>query len=134
MNALIILAVTAPVVLCLDLDFFQARIAFLCVSVAYLAAALLTQGHRSIGMVVMGVRWRENYSLTRLTIYALLYLLSLSTLLLWVYFPLDLLMANILLLQLPCVLLTGTTFHGFISGRITTMAAKGRRGPPPACV
>ena len=24
--------------------------------------------------------------------------------------------ANILLLQLPCILLTGTTFHGYLSG------------------
>ena len=120
LNVSVILGVTVPIALGLKLSFHQARVLFLLVSAVYLAVALFTPRHRSLGMMVAGLDWREPYSLARLARYAILYLLSLSTLLFWIWVPFDLFLANILLIQLPCVLLTGTTLHGFLSGGVTT--------------
>jgi hypothetical protein len=76
-------------------------------------------------MMILGLHWRETYGVGRLSIYGFLYLLSLSTVLFWVFVPFDLLLANMVLVQLPCVILTRTTLHGFLSGGVTTVRSQG---------
>lgn len=52
-------------------------------------------------------------------LYTFLYSLSFSTIVIWIFYPFDLLLFNLLFIQLPTVLLTGTTLHGYLSGRMS---------------
>ena len=71
--------------------------------------------------VVRREEWKEEYPLLNQFIHAVLYTLSFSTLLFWIYFPFDLFLVNILLIQLPSILLTGSTLHGYLAGKMTTI-------------
>ena len=76
---------------------------------------------RDLGMMAMGTYWKEDYSLWQQLVYTALYTASFSTLLYKIKYPFDLFIINMLCLQLPCILLTGTTLHGFLSGSMTTI-------------
>ena len=69
-----------------------------------------------LGMRLVGTTWHYNYSFKQHFIYNILYTLSFATVLVYIWFPFDLLMINLLCIQLPCILVTGTTLHGFLSG------------------
>lgn len=71
---------------------------------------------RCFGMRALGTVWSDKHSRLRRNIYSILYTLSFSTLLFWIYFPFDMFLINMLLLQLPTILLTGTTLHGLLAG------------------
>lgn len=75
--------------------------------------------NRCLGMILLGVYWKKEYPVKQQIIYAFLYSLSFSTIIIWIFFPFDLLLFNLLLIQLPCVLKTGTTLHGHLSGRMS---------------
>jgi len=51
--------------------------------------------------------------------YAALYTASTATLLFWLWLPLDLALANGLMLQLPCLMIWGNTPHGLLARRKT---------------
>lgn len=85
----------------------------------YEMICFLSPGRRDVGMIAIGSSWKRNPSFGRYLIYNLLYSLSFSTILIYWIFPFDLLIANLLLLQLPSVIITGTTLHGFLSGMET---------------
>jgi hypothetical protein len=75
--------------------------------------------NRCLGMILLNVQWKKEYPLKNQLIYVFLYTLSFSTMVIWIFFPLDLLLFNLILIQLPCVLKTGTTLHGYLSGKIS---------------
>lgn len=75
--------------------------------------------NRCLGMIILNIYWKEEYSHKNQIIYAFLYTLSFSTIVIWVFFPFDLLLINLLLIQLPFVLKTGTTAHGYFSGKMS---------------
>jgi hypothetical protein len=75
--------------------------------------------NRCLGMILLGIKWKEEYTLKQQLIYIFLYSLSFSTIVIWVFFPFDLLLSNLLFIQLPTVLLTGTTLHGYLSGKMS---------------
>jgi hypothetical protein len=85
---------------------------------------VFTKDHRCIGMKILTIYWKEKYSTKKLLIYTLLYTLSFSTIVIWILFPFDLLIFNLIAIQLPCVLKTGTTLHGYLSGKISGYKAK----------
>jgi len=76
---------------------------------------------RDVGMTLFGTHYELPRSLKQKIVYAILYSLSFSSLLFAIWLPFDLLLANLLLLQLPCVYFTGNTLHGFLSGNIKTV-------------
>lgn len=76
---------------------------------------------RCLGMTMFGTQYETKKSSSEKILYITLYTVSFSTLLFYIWFPFDLLIFNLLFLQLPCVLLTGTTVHGFLSGGIKTV-------------
>lgn len=91
------------------------------VGVAFLVYQLiiaLTPSKRSLGMIVMKSYWSKKYSLVNHLTFAVLYSMSFATALFWIKFPFDLLLFNLLLIQLPMVLKTGYTVHGYLSGRM----------------
>ena len=88
-----------------------------------LSFILLTK-NRCLGMIILGIKWKEEYPLKQQIIYVLLYTLSFSTVVIWIYFPFDLLFFNLLFIQLPTVILTGSTLHGYLSGRMSGYVTK----------
>ncbi len=70
---------------------------------------------RCLGMKIMDTYYAGRFSKRQHLLYSILYTLSFSTVLISAWFPLDLLLFNIFCVQLPCVLITGTTVHGFMS-------------------
>jgi len=69
-------------------------------------------------MVILGFRWKEDYPFLNQFVFIVLYTLSFSTLLFYFYFPLDLFLINMFLLQLPMVIIKKTTLHGFLAGKM----------------
>ncbi|MDD5412636.1 MAG: hypothetical protein PHF31_14700 [Methylobacter sp.] len=80
--------------------------------------AIVFLEYRLPGMLIQKTIWQCSYSKTNQFIHAITYTASFATLLFWIWVPGDLLLFNLLLLQLPCVLLTKTTFHGLIAGNM----------------
>ncbi len=79
---------------------------------------------RCFGMRILGTVWEKKYSGFQRNLYSILYTLSFSTLFFWVYFPFDLLLINLLLIQLPTIYFSGTTLHGLLSGNIRSVTTK----------
>lgn len=79
---------------------------------------------RCLGMFLIKTRYNTSRSALQILIYIILYTASFSTLLFSIWFSFDLLLINLLILQVPCILLTGTTLHGYVSGKITTVYAR----------
>lgn len=75
--------------------------------------------NRCLGMIILGIKWKEDYPIKQQILYTFLYSLSFSTIVIWILFPFDLLIFNLLFIQLPTVLLTGSTLHGYLSGRMS---------------
>ena len=75
--------------------------------------------NRCLGMIILNIQWKKEYPIKNQLIYVFLYSLSFSTIVIWIFFPFDLLLFNLLLIQLPCVLKTGTTLHGYLSGKMS---------------
>ncbi len=82
---------------------------------------LFFKERRDIGMVIMGTYWQKKYSFGQHVVYNILYTLSFATLFFYKFFPLDIFLINIFFVQLPCILLTGATLHGFLSGKMVTI-------------
>jgi hypothetical protein len=97
---------------------FEYRLILVLIFLAYQLVILLFPGRRSIGAVLTHSYWNERYPLKNHFIYAFLYSLSFSTLVIWIVFPFDLLLVNLLLIQWPFVRKTGYTLHGYLSGKM----------------
>lgn len=78
----------------------------------------LTPSRRSLGMRFLGIEWAKEYPIKNHITFACLYSLSFATIIVWIVFPFDLLLINLLFVQLPMVLRTGYTLHGFLSGKM----------------
>ncbi|MEI6498515.1 MAG: hypothetical protein WCO23_00985 [bacterium] len=91
---------------------------------AYTLIFLIFNRNRDLGMIVVGTYWKEKYPVWQHLIFNILYTASFATLIIWIWFPFDLFLTNMILLQLPSVLLTGTTFHGLLSGKMVTVFDK----------
>lgn len=95
------------------------RIALVILFFLYNLSFIFLTKNRCLGMIILGIKWKEEYPIKQQIIYVFLYTLSFSTIVIWIFFPFDLLLFNLLLIQLPMVLLTGTTLHGYLSGKMS---------------
>ena len=120
-NVGIVLILFLPLWLWLDTTITVKKMALIALFFTLKLGILFFNQNRSLGMMLTKTYWKEKYPLRHQLIQAVLYTLSFSTLLWWVYFPFDLFLANMLLIQLPTVLRTGTTFHGYVAGRMVTV-------------
>lgn len=91
---------------------------------AYNGIILLFNQNRCLGMIYHRTRWSKKARFMQEFIYTILYTASFATLFIWVWFPFDLFIFNILILQLPCILMTGTTFHAYVSGKGSTYTSR----------
>jgi len=71
-------------------------------------------------MRIVDTYWDKEYPVSNQIIYSLLYSLSFATLFIWVKYPYDLLLLNILV-QLIFIWSTKTTLHGYLSGNMKTV-------------
>lgn len=123
-NALIVFIVIIPIWLFEISSGWQKLIIIMVFFFYELAFMLLAKDGRDLGMRVVGSRWRKNYSNRRKVVYTIFYTASFASIFFWVRYPFDLLLMNLLLIQLPSVLLSGTTFHGWIAGMTSVIDGK----------
>ncbi len=97
------------------------KIVFISVMFIYNFCIAVFNDNRCIGMMIMNTYWDKEYSLKNRVIYSILYTLSFSTLLFYIFFPFDLLLFNLLIIQLPFVLTKHTTAHGYLSGNMKSV-------------
>lgn len=119
-NVAAVFIIFLPFLIFLDTSLFK-KIIFIVLFLLYKLVIIFFNGNRSLGMIITKTYWKREYPLKNQLLHALLYTLSLSTLLFWIFFPFDLFLANMLLIQLPSIILTGTTFHRYISGNMVTV-------------
>lgn len=90
----------------------------------YSSCFIFINNGRDLGMILIDSYWKEEYPIYRHIIFTMLYVLSFASLLYWVLFPFDLLLINLLLLQLPTILIKKTTLHGYLAGNMVTVRRK----------
>lgn len=88
---------------------------------AYNLFFLIFNNNRCLGMIITDTHWKKTYPLKNKFMFIFLYSLSFSTLFFWFFFPFDLFLFNMLILQIPLILIKGTTLHGFLSGDMVTI-------------
>ena len=120
LNVLIVGIFFLPVIF-FDLDLISKKIIFISLFLLYNLLVLVFNKNRCFGMIILKTRWKEKYPFANQIIYILLYTFSFSTLLFWVYFPLDLFILNMIVFQLPVVIIKKTTLHGYLSGNMITV-------------
>jgi len=122
LNAIFVGLITLPVWF---LNFELGRIKVTIISAFFLYTILFIffKNGRDPGMIIFKTYWKRNYHFWRKLIYSVLYTASFSTLFFSFWFSFDLLIFNLFLIQLPCVLISGTTFHGWISGGMETVTS-----------
>lgn len=80
------------------------------------------------GMRLFGTEWGRQYPRLQRNLYSLLYTASFATLFFSYAMPFDIFVFNMLILQVPSLLLTGTTFHGYLAGGMRSNVRATRRG------
>lgn len=104
-----------------DTQFNQLKLISLFIFLIYSLGVIFLPKNRCLWMILLGTYWKKKYSLNQHFLYAILYSLSFSSLFFWIIFPFDLLLFNILFFQIPSIILTGTTFHGYLSWNMITV-------------
>jgi hypothetical protein len=128
-NVAVVFMLTGPVYLTAGIEWWRVS----CIALFFSYNLLLS--HRCLGQMI--ARTRQN--LPTNPAYAALYTASFATLLFWVWFPLDVALANGLFVQLPCLMIYGNTLHGLATGRKTMTEAEYQfecialRGQCPDC-
>jgi hypothetical protein len=116
-NAFFVITLSLPFFMLLGFS-LEYRVILVLIFFAYQLTIILTPQRRSLGALYTHTVWAKQYSLKNHIMYAFLYSLSFATIVIWVVFPFDLLLVNLLLIQLPFIKKTGYTFHGYLSGKM----------------
>lgn len=113
-NTIIALGLSVPFLIILGPGLYW-RISVVVIFGLYESFIFLYQKDRCFGMKIMDTYWRKHYTFRQHVMFNIFYTLSFSTVMIYIWFPLDLLILNLLLVQLPMSLMTGTTLHGYLS-------------------
>ncbi len=116
-NVTFVLIVSLPLLAVLGFN-LEYRICLVLIFFVYQLIVALSPKHRDFGDIVTKTVWVEKYPLKNHIIFAFLYSASFSTFVIWIVFPFDLLLLNLFFIQLPFVLKTGYTLHGYLSGKM----------------
>ena len=119
-NAIVVFVISLPFISFSENILFK-RLIVVGIFFVYCLVFMFLNKNRDLGMIIMKSYWRENYPTKNQFLYNVLYTLSFATLFFHIFFPLDLFLINMLFLQLPFVLITGTTLHGYFSGKMITV-------------
>ncbi len=119
-NAIVVLILYLPFHFIYS-DWTLRKIILILLFFLYNLFVLVFNKNRCVGMIVFRSYYDGEVVFWKHLLYNVLYTLSFASLLFWVFFPFDVFLVNIFLIQLPVVLKTGTTLHGYLSGGIKTM-------------
>lgn len=75
---------------------------------------------KCLGMIICRTFYEKDRTRIQRVLYVSLYTLSFASLLFHIFFLLDLAILNFLFLQIPFILKTGNTAHGFAAGGVAT--------------
>lgn len=117
-NVSFIFIISLPFFFVLGFDSIAYKIIVVLLFLIYELVVAFSPRKIDFGNLLTGSRWIKEYPLRNHVTFAFLYSLSFSTAFVWVLFPFDLLLFNLLFLQLPFVIRTGHTLHGYLSGRM----------------
>lgn len=117
-NALFVIAISLPFYFYFGLD-FRYKFSVVIIFFFYEQLPMFTKNKRDLGMLVVDSHWKVPFSTTQYFIYNIFYTLSFSTLMFYIWFPFDLLLLNLLILQTCMIHFTGRTLHGYISNMQT---------------
>ncbi len=118
LNAIIAFGLSVPFLIILGPTIYW-RISVIVLFGLYESFIFIFQKDRCFGMKVMDTYWKKHYTFRQHLMFNIFYTISFSTALIYIWFPLDLLIINLLFIQLPMSLITGTTLHGYLSGMET---------------
>lgn len=119
-NALVAVALSIPLYLWFGFGLGWKLSAILIFYIMQIIDTHENMNFRCFGMRIFGSTWEKEYSRFQRNLYSILYTLSFSTIFFYIYFPLDLFLANIVLLQIPSILISHTTFHSLVAGGLRT--------------
>jgi len=105
----------------ITIDIIYKKLIFVALFFIYNLVILTINNNKCVGMIILNLDWEKKYKLKNKILHRILYTLSFSTLLFHIYFPGDIFVINMLCIQLPCVILTKTTCHGYLSGKLTSI-------------
>lgn len=80
--------------------------------------------NRNFGMILVGVYWKENYPKSKHLLYLGLYTLCFACIFYHVFFPLDLLLVNIVFLQVPSYIFRGKNFPLYAAGNLEIVTGR----------
>ena len=92
--------------------------------VVYNLGCLLLNKNRDLGMAMVGAYWKENYNRAQQLFYIILYTLSFTSIFFHLFFPFDLLLFNIVLLQVPSLFYGGMYFPNLLAGKMEIVTTK----------
>jgi len=101
-------------------QYLPAKIFIILLFFLYNLYFLIFHQGRDLGMFLLDIDWRDNYPFKNKIAYLVLYTASFASLFYYVIFPFDLFLINILILQLPTVLLKELTFQQRFAGNLQT--------------
>lgn len=117
-NACIVVLISLPVAYFYS---WQAwRISAIALFLFYNLFFTIFNNGRCLGQMACKSYWLPPVTRAQLLVHDFLYTLSFATLFIWIWFPFDVFLANMLFLQLPTILLAGTTLHGYLSGGLVS--------------
>lgn len=119
-NVMVVLVIFMPFYFLLDSTLVK-KLVLIALFFLYNVSFLFSRDKRCLGMRAVGTSYEKSYSKWQRISYNLLYTLSFSTLLFWIWLPFDLFLLNMLFLQLPVRLAKKTTLHGYLAGDIRTV-------------
>ncbi len=94
LNTVFVLLLAVPFFMVWGFD-LKFRITLALLFLMYQLLIIVLPGRRSIGMVLTHVVWNKHYPIGNHLLYAVLYSLSFSTVLFWIFIPFDLLLINL---------------------------------------
>jgi len=97
------------------------KLSWIAIFLVYNLIFELSYKKRDPGMILVKTYYDHERTIAQKLLYACLYTLSFSTLIFYIWFPFDLLLINLVVIQLPFILKFGNTFHGFLSGNVKTI-------------
>ena len=113
-NALIVFCISAPLFYVMPILYW--KISVISIFFAYNLIFLFYNDNRCLGMMLYGTHWKKKVHFNHELLYIVLYTASFSSVFMQIWFPFDILLINLLIIQLPTILITGTTLHGYLSG------------------
>lgn len=117
-NVSFVFLLSIPLLLAFGFASIEYKVAVVLLFLTYQLIVAFSPRKIDFGDFVTRTRWIQQYPLRNHVTFAILYSLSFATTFIWIFFPFDLLLCNLLLIQLPIVSTTGHTLHGYLSGKM----------------